>query len=64
MIETSWDFINEASQSNLPATRCLNCGAVDDFVVLANRQQSHRAGIAPRSLAGKKKLPASQRHRM
>jgi hypothetical protein len=65
MIENSWDFIDKVSQRDLQATRCLNCGAVDDFVILANRQRSRRAGIiAPRGLAGKKKLPASQRRRM
>lgn len=60
VVENWWDLIDEASQKWLQGTRCVNCGAIDDLVILANRLRPHPARIiAPRDTAGMEKAPVS-----
>lgn len=46
VIENWWDFVADISQRTLQGTRCVNCGAIDDLVILGNRVRQHRARIA------------------
>ena len=37
VIENWWDFVEDVSQTKLLGTKCVNCGAIEDSVILANR---------------------------
>lgn len=48
-IENWLDLFQDGKQSQLQRTRCVNCGAIDDPVILANRRQPYHAGIEDRA---------------
>lgn len=51
LTENWWDFVDEVEQRKLQGTRCVNCGAIDDPVILTNRLRPHRTRtIVPRGL--------------
>ena len=37
VIENRADFVDDVGQMTLQGTRCVNCGAIDDPVIRANR---------------------------
>ena len=43
-IENWFNIFQDGKQSQLQRTRCVNCGAIDDPVILANRRQPYRPG--------------------
>jgi|GEM_PF-4479753 hypothetical protein len=57
VVENWWDLVDEASQKWLQGTRCVNCGAIDDLVILANRLRPHPARITAPGAAGMGKAP-------
>jgi hypothetical protein len=52
VIENWWDCVEDVSQKKLQGTRCVNCGAIDDPLIVANRLRPHPARlIVPRGIA-------------
>jgi hypothetical protein len=52
VVENRWDGPVDASQRKLHGTKCVNCGAIDDPVMVTNRLRSHPARIiVPRGIA-------------
>ena len=53
VIENRADFVDHVGQMKPQGTRCVNCGAIDDPVILANRvRPSHVRNDRPRRKVG------------
>lgn len=53
VIENRADFVDDVGQMKLQGTRCVNCGAIDDPVILANRvRPRHFRNDRPRRKVG------------
>jgi hypothetical protein len=51
LVRVTFSDLREESARLCPATRCVNCGYVEDSVVLANRLRSHtEKRSSPRSV--------------
>ncbi len=44
LMQNWWDSKGSV-QERMPSTRCVNCGCINDPVILANRRPLHRARI-------------------
>jgi hypothetical protein len=52
VVENRWDCPVDVSQRKLHGTKCVNCGAIDDPVMVTNRLRSHPGRIiVPRGIA-------------
>ena len=53
LVHESFDGLSQEADMMCLATRCINCGSIEDSVVRANRLRSHMAKRAvPRRLVG------------
>ena len=53
VIENRADFVDDVGQRKLQGTRCVNCGAIDDPVIIANRvRPCHVRNDRPRRKVG------------
>ena len=53
LVRETFDGLNHEADMMCLATRCLNCGSIEDSVVLANRLRPHAAKRAvPRGMVG------------
>ena len=60
VIENGWQFVEDASQQKLQGMKCVNCGAIDDPVIVANRLRPHPVRIiVPRGIVGTGNMPVS-----
>jgi hypothetical protein len=50
VVENQWDWPFDVSQGKLHSTKCVNCGAIDDPVMVTNRLHSHLGRIAVQRL--------------
>jgi hypothetical protein len=57
MIENWLDLCRIGKQSQLQRTRCVNCGAIDDPVILANRRRPYHAGVEDRAKGRGRPVP-------
>jgi uncharacterized Zn finger protein len=54
LVRETFDHLREETARLYPTTRCINCGHIEDSVILTNRLRSHVAKrSAPRGLDSK-----------
>ncbi|MCC2643359.1 MAG: hypothetical protein K0S45_3772 [Nitrospira sp.] len=45
MIENWLNSVGDLKQKDILGTRCVNCGSIDDPVILVNRRQPHHTPV-------------------
>ncbi len=64
MIENWLNLAGDLTQKDIQGTRCVNCGSIDDPVILANRRRRHPASVEARAThRGRQYLILSTGHR-
>lgn len=45
MVENWLNLVGNLKQRNIQGTRCVNCGSIDDPVILVNRRRAHHTPL-------------------
>lgn len=49
MMENWLNLVGDLKQKDIQGTRCVNCGSIDDPVILVNRRQPHQTPVDERA---------------
>ena len=58
MIENWLNLVGDIKRKEIQGTRCVNCGSIDDPVILANRRQPYHTAVEDRARHRGRPMPS------